>query len=472
MPGDPTLIRRILLSSTFRRLTLIYLLLFGSSVLILFGFIYWSTIPYMSRQVDATIEAEIDGLAERYRRSGLVGLTRLIEERIARNPGSSSVYLLTGPDFAPLAGNLDRWPAVSEDAAGWLEFRLGERGEKNRLLHRARARTFRLPGGFHLLAGRDVRDLDAMKETIVRTLVWGLIITLALGVAGGLLMSGSLLRRIETINRISREIMSGNLSRRIPTRGTEDDLDLLAVNLNAMLDRIEQLMQEVRRVSDNIAHDLRTPLARLRNQLELLTTQLGAGEPREIAERALVEADRLLATFGALLRIARVESTDRREAFEVLHLEQLLQDLVELYEPLAEEKGLRLASGLETVAPVRGDRDLLFQALANLLDNAIKYTPAGGQIRVTLGERPGGGARVVIADTGPGIPAEAREQVFQRFFRLEESRTTPGNGLGLALVEAVAKLHGIRLSLEDNGPGLRVVCDFTGPRTADRGNGS
>ncbi|MEA3292517.1 MAG: HAMP domain-containing sensor histidine kinase, partial [Pseudomonadota bacterium] len=268
--------------------------------------------------------------------------------------------------------------------------------------------------------------------------------------------------QIESINTTSREIMSGDLSRRIPTRGSGDDFDLLAGNLNAMLDRIQALMEDVRRVSDNIAHDLRTPLARLRNRLELLKTDADADSPdSQAVEQAVAEADGLLATFNALLRIARIEAEQRREAFEQVALDTVVQDVAEFYEPLAEDKAQRLLLDLQPGIRLQGDRDLLFQALANLLDNAIKYTPRGGRIEISL-QSSEIGVRLIVADNGPGIPVEAREKVLQRFFRMEESRTTPGNGLGLSLVAAVAKLHGITIRLEDNRPGLRVVWELPG----------
>jgi len=277
-------------------------------------------------------------------------------------------------------------------------------------------------------------------------------------------------RRIESINQASREIISGDLGRRIPTRNTGDDFDVLADNLNAMLDRIGSLMEDVRRVSDNIAHDLRTPLARLRNRLEELHLQSsGSGANPDGIEQAVAEADRLLNTFNALLRIARIESQHGEESFTAIALGDLVRDVAELYEPLMEEKSQTLEMQLNGEVTLSGDRDLLFQAIANLLDNATKYTPAGGGIRIELARLNGKG-RLVIADSGPGIPEAAREKGFQRFFRLEQSRTTPGNGLGMSLVAAVVTLHRMSIRLEDNRPGLRVVIDFPLCDSAAAGN--
>lgn len=430
--------------------------LFSASVLALLGFIYWSTAGYMARQTDATIEAEIAGLGERYRLTGLAGLTSLIADRVARDTDGSSIYLLTDDQFQPLVGNLDAWPDDAEAKNGWLEFRLDKGAPHGDLGHMVRARHFALAGGFHLLVGRDVHDLAEVQDLIVATLAWGLALTVVLALVGGVMMSRSVLHRIETINQTSREIMNGDLGRRIPTSGTGDDFDQLTDNLNNMLDRIQDLMEGVRRISDNIAHDLRTPLARLRNVLEMARDgQLGPDQQRARIEQAIYEADGLLSTFNALLRIARIESERRVAAFGELDLERLLRDVAELYEPLAEEKEQRFVMHLEPGARVRGDRDLLFQAFANLLDNAIKYTPEGGQVELSMGGE-GDTLTVTVADTGPGIPAETHDKVFQRFYRLEWSRSTPGNGLGLSLVAAVAQLHHAQIQLLDNCPGLRV----------------
>jgi signal transduction histidine kinase len=446
-------------SSTFR-LALTYMGLFLISVLLLFGFIYWFTAAYMVRQTDATIETEISGLAERHTLAGLSGLSAQLKERLSRRPAGSAIYLLTDPGYKPLVGNLDHWPKPTPTKNGWLNFKLtGQHWPKGNE-HWARARTFVLEGGFHLLVGRDVHDLQEAEERIVKILAWGLGITVILALAGGLMMSRSIVRRIEAVNATCRDIMFGDLSRRIATRGSGDDFDKLADNFNGMLDRVGHLMEGVRQVSDNIAHDLRTPLARLRNRLEQLKgVHGGDSSGQEILDQAFAEADGLLSTFGALLRISRIEAGSREAGFVDLDLAAILQDVGELYEPLAEEKEQHLEVLLESPGRIRGDRNLLFQALANLLDNAIKYTPAGGCIRVLLSDS-SRGVNVLVADSGPGIPAPLRQKVFQRFFRLEASRSTPGNGLGLSLVAAVASLHRARVHLEDNRPGLRAVLTF------------
>jgi signal transduction histidine kinase len=421
----------------------------------------------MDRQVALTIEAEIQGLAEQYRRRGLAGLTTLIAERVAKDPVGSSVYLLAGEQFQPIVGNITSWPTAPVSADGWVEFTLREPRPDGADDHRARARVFTLVGDLRLLVGRDVRELEAIRSLILGALGWGLAISLGLSLAGGLTMASRMVRRIEAINEASREIMDGDLARRIPATGAGDDFDRLVGNLNRMLDRITSLMEAVRQVSDNIAHDLRTPLTRLRSRLELARAQQGRDEAEARAgiEQAIEEADSLLATFQALLRIARIEAEQRREGFAPVDLGQLLADVAELYEPVATEKGQRVDLAIVPPTLVEGDRDLLFQAVANLVDNAIKHTPAG--TRIVLGLAPAGAlVELYVADSGPGIPPDQHERVFDRFHRLESSRSTPGSGLGLSLVRAVARLHAATIRLADNGPGLRVSLLL--PRRAGR----
>ena len=445
----------LLATSTFR-LLLAYVALFAGSVLLLLGFIYWSTVGYMSAQTDATIQAEITGLAEQYRERGLNGIAETISDRLERDPDSSSVYVFATPDRRPLAGNLSAWPQVEPNADGWLDFEFRDPRAGDRLFQ-ARARSFVLQGGMHLLVGRDTRELKSTQQLITRALLWGFAITLALALAGGVLMSRGMLRRLEQINQTSRNIMAGELSQRVPTRGSGDEFDQLAGNLNAMLDEIERLMDGIRHVSNNIAHDLRTPLTRLRNRLERLLTDLSDDNPyREQVEHGIADADRLLSTFGALLRIARIEAGGHRSDFASVDLSALARDAAELYEAVAEEKQLHFETRIEDGIAVDGDRDLLFQALINLLDNAIKYTPVDGSVLLQL-RRDDDRIDIVVGDNGTGIPQQERDKVGQRFYRLESSRSTPGSGLGLSLVRAVAGLHRAQLLLEDNGPGLRAT---------------
>ena len=441
------------------RLAIGYGTLFGVSVLALLVFIYWSTAGYMTRQMEAVIEAEVRGLAERYRIGGVSGLRRLVTTRLASNPASPSIYLLADPAFRLLAGNLDGWPEAARSTDRWIEFTLYAAGDTPRPeVHRARARHFVLPGGYHLLVGRNVRDLEEMRSAIVRAVVWGVGVTAALAVAVAWWMRRSVAARIESINRTSRRIMEGELSERIESHGSGDEFDELVANLNAMLERIESLMDDVRRVSDNVAHDLRTPLGRLRTRLEQLRDAAGDKASAALADAALGEADQMLATFNALLRIARIETERRRHAFVRVDLAAIGDDVADLYAPLAESRGITFRhSGI--AAPVDGDADLLFQSLANLLDNAMKYTPPGGAVTLHI-TTDDDTVTAVVADSGPGVPTEEREAVLRRFYRLEPARSTPGSGLGLSLVAAVAQLHEATLTLEDNSPGLMVRLRF------------
>jgi signal transduction histidine kinase len=449
-----------LLRTTTVRLALGYLALFAGSVLLIFGFIYWTTVGYMGAQLDDAIDSEIVGLSEQYRERDLEGLATSIRQRIARDPGGSEVYLLAAPDFRPLVGNLDRWPGGMESEDGWIEFELRDRATPRGGVYVARARHFRLTGGFHLLVGRDSRVIHEAQRLILRALGWGLAITLALGIGGGLLLSRSTLRRLEAINRTSREIMAGDLSRRVPNRGTDDDFDQLAQNLNAMLGRIEALMAEIRHVTDGIAHDLRSPLTRLRNRLDMIRQRGGdSDEVRKLAAECMAEADQLLATFNALLRIAEAESRRGRSGFTTVDLTSVVRDAVELYEPVAQEKRQTIWTNLAANARISGDPHLLAQALANLLDNAIKYSPEGARITLTLSAADSR-VELTVADSGPGVPDEACGKLTGRFYRLDASRSTPGSGLGLSLVAAVAQLHDARLELSGNNPGLRVTVTF------------
>jgi signal transduction histidine kinase len=433
-----------------------YMVLFATSVFILMGFIYWATAGYMSSQTDETIEAEIIGLAEQYQRQGLNGLISVIRERVARDPNGKAVYLFTARDFIKLAGNIDEWPDDGEVQDGWLNFTLDQSlGWSSETPRPARARVFIVPGGLRLLVGRDVNEFMAVKALVERAINLGMAITFGLAMVGGIMMSRSTARRVEVINQTSQKIMKGNLDLRIPERGTNDDFDQLARNLNEMLDRIVQLMEGVKHVSDNIAHDLRTPLTRLRNKLENTLVLAENEEQRDLVASAVGEADQLLSTFNALLRIARLETGRSVANFKSFDLSDLVLDAAELYEAVAEDKQQTLAIRVKTKVEFYGDKDLLFQTLSNLIDNAIKYTPEGGEIEISLSEN-NKHIELTVADSGIGIPKDEQEKVFDRFYRVAKSRSQPGNGLGLSLVNAVVELHHGKILLSDNEPGLSV----------------
>lgn len=442
--------------TTAFRLALVYLLLFAASAFALIAFIYWNTAGFMASQTDETINAEIVGLREQYGQTGLPGLRQIILERSAG--GGTGLYLLANADFSRLAGNLSKWPDVPTGQNAWVDFTYDKAGSAER--RAARARHFELLGGFQLLVGRDVHERREIEDRIESALFWSACLTIGLGFVGGLFMSRGVTRRLDVINRTSRDIMEGDLTRRMPLSGADDEFDELATNLNDMLDQIERLMSGMSEVADNIAHDLRTPLNRLRSRLEVtLMRPASEQEYREALEGAIAESDGLITTFNSLLLIARAETGEARENFEVIDLKPVLMDVVELYEPLAEAKRIELKVKPLPSAEIQGDRGLISQALANLIDNAIKYTPEEGTVAVSM-KVAGDVATVEVRDTGPGIPKEERDHVLRRFVRLEASRNEPGSGLGLSLVAAVVRLHDGEIDLGDAGPGLIATLRF------------
>jgi len=452
-------VTRLLRTNAFR-LAALYLLLFAASVLALLAFIYFSTAGFVERQTEATIDAEITGLREEYADRGLPGLLEIIHARSNAPHGDSTLYLVTDPSLHPIAGNLSAWPRARQIRPGWISFPVEVRTRDGLVATTAVASVFVLQDSFRLLVGRDLLDASAFRSRITRTLAWAALLTVALGVAGGLFMTRHMLRRVEAVNRTSARIIRGDLTQRVPLTGSGDEFDQLAGNLNAMLDRIERLMLGMRQVTDNIAHDLRTPLSRLRARLEVtLLERPDATRYADALRETIADADHLLGTFNALLSIAEAEAGSRRETMAVVDLAEIARSVAELYEPVADDKGLALSVDSDATIAVNGDRHLLSQAIANLLDNALKYTPAG-KVALSAHARDGT-ARVEVADSGPGVPADRREAVFDRFVRLEGSRSTPGNGLGLSLVRAVARLHGGEAWLEDNAPGLTAI--FTLP---------
>jgi signal transduction histidine kinase len=437
------------------QLTLIYMVLFSVSALALFAFIYWQTVGYLEGQTNAVIEAEISGLREQYERRGLEGLIEVVAERVRRDSDRRSIYLFADSNLRPLQGNLNYWPMDVPDASGWVTF---EEPQRDGQSIPVRARVLRVGQGLLLLVGRDIRELTRMTALFRRALLLGSSLTLALSLVGGLLMSLSARQRIAGINRTTRRIMAGDLSQRVPAIGSWDEHDELAKNVNAMLDQIEELLGGIRHVGDSIAHDLRGPLTRLRNKLETLATQPTPN--RDGLAECVEQADALLATFNALLRIARVESGAYRSAFARVDVSRVVSDVCELYHAAAEERSVRLTCDAGSGAMVFGDRELLAQALTNLLDNALKYTPEAGTVDVTLTQTKTR-VRITIADSGPGIPAHLRERVLERFSRLDEARSQPGNGLGLAMVKAIAEQHDGVLELSDNEPhGLRASLEL------------
>jgi signal transduction histidine kinase len=445
-------LRRFLGTSTYR-LAMLYAGLFSLSVVALSAFLYWTTSLALERERQETVFAEAQALVEQFRLLGPHGLSDAIRERIRPERVGDGIYLLADENLLPIAGNLTSWPVKYDAAEGWYEFQVERRGSGDRAaVHGARAMHIELAGDLHLLVGQDLEAEERLRAAIIRGSLWGIAGTLGLGLVVGLVMSRNLLGRIEAINRATARIRGGEVRHRMPAGGSGDEFDRLAANLNSMLDEIERLMGGIRAVTDNIAHDLRSPLTHLKNQLEqaLLADER---DRRSAIERAVGEADGLIKTFNALLAIADAEAGTQRMEREPVELGRLLADVAELYAPLAEEQGMKLTVNAALEATVPGSRQLLFQAVANLLENAVKYGVGSGGIELRL-EGPPEAPSLVVADHGPGVPADQRAQVLERFVRLDPSRTTPGSGLGLPLVKAIAKLHGASLELEDNRPGL------------------
>ncbi len=457
-----TALTKLFRTTTFR-LSLTYLALFSAAAAVAIFYLYWNTTVMLSRQLNQTIEAELTGLAEQYRAGGLEQLVRTVAER-SGTPGNS-LYLVADSEGRRVAGNLS---AVSQDlwnSLGPVEFvysRPAPGGVEKRL---AFANVFRLPGGYRLIVGRDIDDRREFARMTRQAMLWGLFVMVVFGIGGGYWVSRKLLARIDAVAETTRTIMQGDLTGRLPVNGSGDELDRLSESLNLMLVRIEQLMAGLREVSDNIAHDLKTPLNRLRNRVEAaLREPYNEAGYRETLERTIEEADGLIKTFNALLSIARIEAGAGGENREQLDVSALLLDVAELYEPVAEERGLMLKAEAAPPMQIHADRQLLGQAIANLIDNAIKYGAPeanggnGAKPEVVVSSRAKNGtAEIVVTDRGPGVPSADRERVLDRFVRLEASRSEPGSGLGLSLVAAVARLHGGSLRLEDNEPGLRVV---------------
>ena len=449
-----------LLRATGFRIALLYLLLLLATLLVLVGFIYWSTAELIEGQAKDTVDAEIRGLAEQYRDEGLPRLVEVIAERSGAQGVPKGVYLLTDWQYQPLAGNLSAWPQGQPDAQGWLRVRLQRLTEPDPQPHTILGRQFELAGAFHLFVGRDIEEHGLFRRNMVEAFAWAFLPALVLGVLGGVLIGRYSLKRVEAVSAAAADIVAGDLTRRVPVTGSGDEFDRLATTINEMLERIAQLMSGMRLVTDSLAHDLRSPLTRARSSIDrALSRGVDSGDYRLALEQTATELETILRTFESLIQIAQAEAGADRLPRESVDLSALAGDLLEVYQPAAENAGLSMQSAIEPGLSVTGHRQLLAQAVANLLDNAIKFTPRGGRIALSLA-RQGGRIELSVADNGPGVPAADRERVLQRFVRLDASRGTPGSGLGLSLVAAVAKLHGATLELSDNAPGLRVTLGF------------
>jgi len=442
-------IREILRTLTFK-LTVSFSIFLGLSLSLLALFFYWSTIGLLVRETDAALNAEINSLADQYNEHGLERLAKVIRFRITQQENREMVYVLANRSGRIVVGNLSRWPEMVLDNENRTEFTHGFKEKQTK----TRARVFRLESGVTLLVGRNIGQIQKLRAIFSNSIYGAIALTLIFAILSGLLFSRKMLQRLDSFTTVTADIMQGKLSRRIEETGTLDEFDVLARHLNSMLERLETLVSGVRHVSDNIAHDMRTPLTRLRNRIEGISRKLEGNSQLEV-EECVAEADELLNMFSSLLRIARIESGSYGGKFENIDMAIIATDAIELYQGSAEEKGVVIVAQIDKGVHLLGDRHLLFQLLANLIDNAVKYTLDGTSIGVIV-EKNLEEVIVLVADNGSGVAAEDYERMSGRFVRLDPSRSLPGSGLGLSLVKVVVDLHKGTIHFSDNRPGLRV----------------
>ncbi len=452
-----------LLHSAGVRFAAIYAVLLSISVGALAVFLWWETAGLLNRQTAAAIATDAKSLGEHWEMGGLRALAQTIEDRLSQNVDDDAIYLLTDASMQPIAGNLASWPKVATESDVEYEVPVERAG----ISSLAKVQRFDLAGGFHLLVGRDVQVRARLSTLLTSALLWAVLVVIVMAGVGVYIVRSLFRRTLANVSATALAIAGGDFSRRVRLSGRGDEFDQLAETINDMLDRITRLMDGVRQVSNAIAHDLRTPITRARARLEEAVAHASTeAELRAAIERATVDLDGIVAVFQALLRIAEIEAGSRRSAFSSVDFAPVLAGVVELYEAVAEDRGLTITADIPAHLPIHGDRELLQQAVANLLDNAVKFSPPGQAVQVTA--RPAAaGTDITVTDRGPGIPAEDRDHVTERFFRGEKARSTPGAGMGLALVQAVAQLHGGALALEDAAPGLRATLRV--PASEERG---
>ena len=442
-----------MLQSISLRLAALYTALFALAVAVLGAVILFATRAALAQQFEARIVSETGALVQEFRAEGLNGVVQAVHEHDS-TPGALD-YGLRAPDGAPVAGRL----AAVRAPIGWSVATALDRGGRREPV---RLLSTDLPGGYRLLVGDDLDRIEALDGVVLRGFAAALLGVVLLGAAGGYGLSRDMQRRFAAMSGVAEALIDGDLARRVPVRGASDDLDRLASTFNRMLDRIGQLMESLRQVSNDIAHDLRTPLTRLRQRLEAGLRHTDMERRGEAIEGALADLDAILETFAGLLRISEIEGGARRAAFRPLDLVATARLVVESFAPSAEEGGRTLSLVAEGPVAVEGDAELLAQLTVNLVENGLRHTPVGSHVRVVVsaGEA---GPRLSVVDDGPGVASAEHDRLFDRFYRLERSRSTPGSGLGLALVAAIAKLHGARVVLGDAGPGLSAQVIFPPP---------
>jgi len=442
---------RLFRTSSFR-LALLYAGLLTASVLVLFGVTYWFATNYATQDEDNEIGVEFASIQDEAQLSGQARLPAIIDNHLRLRKDVSAIYLLQDSAGQKIIGNVPAMEPVIGTAT--LRMRVDDRSRQ------VRARGYRLANGDYLLIGQDTRTLRDMKALIIRAFGVGLLVTLLLALLGGVIVSTTMLKRIDAVSRTARAIVEGDMSQRVPVRGTDDEFDELAASVNAMLNRIDDLMRSMRQVSNDVAHDLRTPLTRLRQRLEHARRRAQTTEElHEALGHSIAQVDSILETFGALLRIAQIEAGGRASEKSAINVSRLLTAIVDDFAPAAEDQGQTLVAEIDKGLSISGDPELLTQMVVNLVDNAIRHSPPGARICIEA-KAVGDSLELAVVDNGPGIPPRERENVLRPFYRLEASRTTEGSGLGLSLVAAIAKRHDAKLSLGDNSPGLRVAVLF------------
>lgn len=447
-----------LLRTTAFKIVAVYLIVFACFAMAVIGYLARHTQALVVSQITEAIDSEVRNLEDVHADGGIARLIDVVASR-AQQPGSN-LYLVTSFNGAVLAANVTDIDNATLSRQGWSEISYRRTDEAADTQHDSRALVrVTFIGGFRVLVGRDIEERERLRQILATPARWSVVLIVILGIAGGLFVTRRVMKRIDSMTATSEQIMRGDFGGRLAITGSGDEFDRLANSLNAMLGRIENLMGGLKHVSDNIAHDLKTPLTRLRNRAE---EALRAGHTEAELKRALEstidESDNLIRTFDALLMISRAEAGEVRKAMIDFDAAEIARDVGELYEPVAEESGLSLAVDAQESLPVRGSRELISQALANLVDNAIKHggTIAGSKVTLAV-KKSGDRIEFTVGDRGPGIPEADRTRVLERFVRLEASRSRPGAGLGLSLAQAVARLHGGDLRLEDNSPGLKVT---------------
>ncbi|HEY4250744.1 MAG TPA: HAMP domain-containing sensor histidine kinase [Roseomonas sp.] len=462
-PGETTTLPQApplgLLRSAGARFALIFAITFVAAAIAFTAVLWWGTAGALDRQTDAAVRADALALSERWRDGGVSALVEGIEDRLAADVENHAIYMLQAPDRRRVAGNLDQWPEAADAPGAWSYTTVQREGEPAE----ARLHDIVLDDGFRLLIGRDIDEKVRLRQLLGEGVAWSFGAAITFAIIGAWLMRGMLARRLRPAFLTAASIAGGDMAHRVALTGRHDEFDLLAATMNTMLDRIDRLMTGVRGVSDAIAHDLRTPIARARAKLEdALATAPDEASLRLAVEQGIADLDAISRVFQALLRIAEAEAGARRRAFAPFDLAPVLADAADIYGAAAEARGQILDTRIPDRLEVVGDRDLLLQAVANLLDNAVKFAPVDGQVLLAATPRPDGGADVVVEDNGPGLAPQDRARAGERFFRADTARTTPGSGLGLSLVQAVAHLHGGSLALADaqpgqESPGLRVI---------------